>query len=94
MRSIRNKSDIELFLKSFRNFADYDTNGQKYYFIFDDMQRDGQWTLMLYGDEKWSLHGKGMDYCDELETFLEQDELSLFLWKNRKMVNNSLKQSV
>ena len=91
MRSIRRRIDIAHFLTEFRNLSCYDSFGKKHYFIFDDFKRNGQWTLMLNYKNQWSLHGKGEHYCDESELFMKQEEIELFIWKNRKAINNSLK---
>ncbi|SDI21651.1 hypothetical protein [Alteribacillus bidgolensis] len=87
---IKRKNDINEMLKAFDSIADYDEHGQKYYFVFQDKKRGGQWTLMKTGN-KWSIHGKGKDYCDAEEIFLTSEEVVRFIWKNRSAVNQKRK---
>ena len=92
MKPIVYKKDVYRFLKDFKNFSSFDSEGQKEYLIIEDRARDGQWTLMYYPlDNKWTIHGKGKDYCDEGETALAKNEVETFIYKNRKAVNNILR---
>ncbi|WP_054636563.1 hypothetical protein [Thalassobacillus sp. C254] len=90
VKTIRKKADIEEVLGAFSQYADFDVTGNKYYLVFKDRQRNGQWTLMNTNG-KWSVHGKGEEYCDPEEMFLTYNELLTFLWKNRAAVNYTLK---
>lgn len=92
MKTIRSRKDIESFLTNFNQFADFDATGMKHYFIFDDLDREGLWTLMKYKDDSFSIHGKGKTYCDEEECFLSHEELTKLLWNNRKAVNAVLRE--
>ncbi|WP_160718803.1 hypothetical protein [Bacillus sp. USDA818B3_A] len=93
MKLIVYKKDIEYFLNNFLDLAEFDQQGNKHYFLFQDHTRNGDWTLMYYKEEKkWTIHGKGLDYCDEGEQELERNELILFLFKNRKYINNELRR--
>ncbi|ULT59267.1 hypothetical protein L1999_12370 [Neobacillus drentensis] len=92
MKLIVSKKDIAYFLNNFLDLAEFDQQGNKHYFIFQDHTRNGDWTLMFYPDEeKWTIHGKGLDYCDESEKELTETELTSFLYKSRKYVNNELR---
>lgn len=92
MKLIVSKKDIENFLENFLDLAEFDQQGNKHYFIFQDNTRNGDWTLMFYpAEEKWTIHGKGLDYCDESEKELTRTELIQFLFKSRKYVNNELR---
>ncbi|PLS07083.1 hypothetical protein [Neobacillus cucumis] len=92
MKLIVSKKDIEYFLNNFLDIAEFDKQGNKHYFLFQDYTRNGDWTLMFYKEEeKWTIHGKGLDYCDESEQELERNELIQFLYKNRKYINNELR---
>ena len=92
MKPIVYKKDVYRFLEDFKNFSSYDSEGQKEYLIIEDKVRDGQWTLMHYPlDNKWTIHGKGKDYCDEGETALAKNEVEMFIYKNRKAVNTILR---
>ncbi|MEH7094402.1 hypothetical protein [Neobacillus vireti] len=92
MKLIVSKKDIECFLENFLDLAEFDQQGNKHYFIFQDHTRNGDWTLMFYPDgEKWTIHGKGLDYCDDCEKELTRTELIQFLYKSRKYVNNELR---
>ncbi|MFB4165170.1 hypothetical protein ACE1TI_15440 [Alteribacillus sp. JSM 102045] len=86
-RVIKRKTDVEEMMNSFISFADYDENGQKYYFVFQDKKRGGQWTLMKTKN-KWSIHGKGENYCDPQEIFLTTEKVIRFAWENRAAINN------
>ena len=92
MKTIVFKKDIVRFLKNFKKVSSYDEQGQKEYFVFADGQRKGRWTLMFYRDQnKWTIHGIGENYCDEGETTMERTELIDFIYRNRKSVNNSIR---
>lgn len=91
-RVLRSKKDIEQFLMDFPQIAFYDEPGNKHYFIFEDRQRNGQWTLMFSEHTKWTIHGKGETYCDPSEQLLEPTEIVQFVWKNRGAVNKALRQ--
>lgn len=93
MKLIVYKTDVSYFLDNFRNVASYDNAGQKFYFVFDDVKRKGKWTLMFYASEgNWTKHGKGESYTDIGETQLEKEELIDFIYKNRKYINNTLRE--
>jgi hypothetical protein len=62
------------------------------YFVIEDKERNGNWTLMNYPDGNWSIHGKGEQYCDEDETLLSEDDILTFIWKNRSSINHIIKQ--
>lgn len=92
---IKKKTDAELILENFTSFAQWDENGKKYYFVFPDNKRNGQWTLMKYLEDRYSVHGLGADYSDEGETFFdERDRIVSFLWENRSAFNSALKSRV
>lgn len=89
---IKKKLDAIQFLEEFSNFVSYDYERQKYYFVFHDKVRGGQYTLMKK-DGRWSIHGKGENYCDEGETMMDDnDRLLNFLWKHRSKINQELKK--
>ncbi|MCM3791429.1 hypothetical protein RG959_20610 [Domibacillus sp. 8LH] len=92
-RVLRSKKDIEQFSMDFPQIAFYDDQGNKHYFVFEDKQRNGQWTLMFNEYTKaWTVHGKGETYCDPDEQLLEPAEMVKFIWKNRSSVNKVLRQ--
>ncbi|NRD78934.1 hypothetical protein HPT25_16340 [Bacillus sp. BRMEA1] len=94
MKLIVSKKDMEYFLNHFYEIAEYDSQGNKYYFVFEDTIRQGKWTLMNYeAESKWTLHGKGLNYCDDGEKELVLEELKKFLYKNRKFINNELRKN-
>lgn len=94
MKKIATKRDAEKLMKNFSEFASYDAAGMKHYFSFRDKERDGKWTLMYYERENtWSIHGVGETYCDDGETILEEKQVVSFLYKNRKHVNNAIKEN-
>ena len=87
------KKDIDQFLADFKSISSYDEVGNKFYFIFEDHIRGGQWTLMYYDNEKkWTTHGKGEFYSDIEELPLSEEQLKLFIYKNRKYINNVIRQ--
>ncbi len=80
------------FLEEFTDIASYDYENEKHYFVFKDKERGGQYTLMKK-DERWSIHGKGENYCDDGETMMDDiDGLLLFIWKHRSKINQVLKE--
>lgn len=84
--------DAMQLLEEFTNIASYDYENAKHYFVFKDKERGGQYTLMKK-DEKWSIHGKGENYCDDGETMMEHlDSLLDFIWKHRSKINQVLKE--
>lgn len=85
----KSKKDIENWLTIFKDYASFD--GDKHYFVFDDKDRGGVLTLMLYEDGRFTLHGRGEAYCDDAENEIDNDDLVSFLWKNRKSVHEILK---
>lgn len=92
-RVLKSKKDIEQFSNDFPNIALYDEQKNKHYFIFEDRERNGQWTLMLNEDKTtWTIHGKGETYCDPDEMPLDSKEMVQFIWKNRGSVNKVLRQ--
>ncbi|WP_050184320.1 hypothetical protein [Domibacillus robiginosus] len=94
-RVLKSNKDIEQFSIDFPQIAFYDEQGSKYYFVFEDKQRSGQWTLMFSEDTRaWTIHGKGETYCDPGEQLLETTEMVRFLWKNRGSVNRALRQKM
>ncbi|MDQ8737739.1 hypothetical protein [Paenibacillus sp. LHD-38] len=89
---IKKKTDITFILENFNTLAQWDEVGEKFYFVFDDRKRGGQWTLMSYGEDRYSVHGLGQDYWDQSEYFFdEQNEILSFLWENRAAFNAALK---
>jgi hypothetical protein len=81
---IKKKNDIGLILDNFSSFAKWDASGQKLYLVFADNKRGGQWTLMNYSGDRFSVHGQGQDYLDEKEAFFdERNSVVTFLWNNR-----------
>lgn len=89
---IVHKKDVARFLKNFQTLSSYDELGKKEYFVFRDKERNGQWTLMYYrAEDKWTIHGKGKDYCDKGETTLSPSDLEQLLYKNRRFVNDTLR---
>jgi hypothetical protein len=94
MMLIKKKTDIAFILENFNALAQWDASGEKFYFVFADRKRGGQWTLMSYPEERYSIHGLGQDYLDEAELFFdEQDQIHSFLWENRAAFNAALKPS-
>ncbi|UQZ82334.1 hypothetical protein SK3146_01491 [Paenibacillus konkukensis] len=91
---IKKKSDIETLLNHFSSFAQWDVAGKKHYFVFSDRKRGGQWTLMGYPNDRFSVHGRGEDYLDEQESFFEERESIIsFLWEHRSAFNSAVKQT-
>jgi|GEM_PF-2067079 len=92
---IRKKTDIDTILDNFSSIAEWDAQGKKLYFIFPDRKRGGQWTLMYYTGDRFSIHGLGESYMDDAEYFFE-DRLSLvsFLWDNRSAFNSAVRQAI
>ncbi|MCP3764840.1 hypothetical protein NLX67_21200 [Domibacillus sp. A3M-37] len=92
-RVLKSKKDIEQFSADFPQIAFYDEQGKKNYFVFEDKQRNGQWTLMFSNDKNvWTIHGKGDTYCDPDEKLLEPKETVQFIWNNRGSVNKALRR--
>ncbi|MCM3790043.1 hypothetical protein M3221_16775 [Domibacillus indicus] len=92
-RVLKSKKDIEQLSMGFPQIAFYDEQGNKHYLVFEDKQRNGQWTLMFNQHTKaWTIHGKGETYCDPDEQLLEPAEMVRFIWKNRGSVNKALRQ--
>jgi hypothetical protein len=92
--NIRTKKDIEKFLNNLQETFEFDQEGEKYFFYFEDKERGGKLTIMNYSEDKWTYHGVGEDYCDNEETLAEKKEIIDILWKNRKAVNEKLKNLV
>ncbi|OMF33762.1 hypothetical protein BK133_13300 [Paenibacillus sp. FSL H8-0548] len=91
---IKKKTDITFILENFNDLAQWDAIGNKYYFVFSDRKRGGQWTLMSYGEDRYSIHGLGEAYMDESEFFFEKEsQIHSFLWENRSAFNAALKPS-
>lgn len=91
---IKKKIDIEEILDNFTSFAQWDAFGDKYYFIFPDSKRGGKWTLMNYGNVRFSVHGAGEDYMDTEESFFgDRNSIVSFLWEHRSAFNAAIKQS-
>ncbi|NIK80396.1 hypothetical protein FHS15_005580 [Paenibacillus castaneae] len=89
---IKKKTDIVFVLENFTSLAEWDAIGEKYYFVFADRKRGGQWTLMRYSDNRYSIHGRGNHYFDENEWFFEElDQVYSFLWENRSAFNAAVK---
>lgn len=89
---IKKKLDAVRLLEEFKDVASYDNENEKHYFVFKDKQRGGKYTLMKK-DGRWSIHGKGEDYCDDGETMMDDlDDLLDFIWKHRSKINLSLKE--
>ncbi|MFC5529488.1 hypothetical protein [Cohnella yongneupensis] len=91
---IKKKSDITSILDNFESIASWDAAGSKFYVVFEDRARGGQWTLMKYGDGgRYSIHGLGANYHDEEETFFEEQAgVVAFLWDNRAVYNAAAKK--
>lgn len=90
--TIKTKQDIENLLSSFCDIAPYDEQGAKYYLVFSDKERSGDWTLMVYRDGVITAHGRGIDYCDKGERVLKKEEARKFVWNNRKAINKVLRE--
>lgn len=91
---IKKKIDIDVILDNFSSIAHWDSLGKKHYFVFEDRKRGGQWTLMNYSNERFSVHGLGENYLDESESFFEERYgVVSFLWEHRSAFNNAVKQS-
>lgn len=91
---IKKKTDIESILDNFSSYAYWDASGEKHYLVFGDSKRGGQWTLMNYAGDRFSVHGLGEDYQDEDESFFEERESVVsFLWNNRSALSNAVKQT-
>ncbi|MFD2611693.1 hypothetical protein [Paenibacillus gansuensis] len=92
---IKKKADIDLVLETFPEVAHWDQEGRKHYFVFEDRKRGGQWTLMQYEKDLFSIHGIGLDYADEQEQFFDQPQnIVSFLWENRSAFNAAVKPMV
>ncbi|WNR44189.1 hypothetical protein [Paenibacillus roseipurpureus] len=91
---IKNKQDLSLILDNFSNFAEWDAAGKKYYLVFADKKRGGQWTLMQYEDDRLSIHGLGTEYEDAEELFFEdRNQVLSFLWDNRAALKAAVQTS-
>lgn len=90
---IKRKSDIINLLQNAKNIFSYDENGEKYYFVFRDDERGGQWTIMRYLDGHYTIHGKGEHYCDKEERALNEKSVVDMMWRKRKYINESLKEN-
>lgn len=90
MMKITSKKDAAAWMSSFTKNARRDDVRNKQYFVFEDRQRSGQWTVMRYPDGQWTIHGKGDAYCDPDESPLSSEELTTFLWRNRAAVNRAM----
>jgi hypothetical protein len=94
---LKNKKAVEAWLTMYETYFEYDAEKDKYYFVFEDVERGGQYTLMCYKSrcdeygEFFTIHGKGENYCDSDEKFLIFDEVVSFVWKNRKYIHKELK---
>lgn len=88
---IKKKTDIEFILDNFPSLAQWDAVGEKYYLVFADRKRGGQWTLMYYPENRenrFSIHGQGEDYLDDCELFFDvHNNVISFLWENRAAFN-------
>ncbi|KRE38740.1 hypothetical protein [Paenibacillus sp. Soil522] len=92
MMLIKKKTDITFILENFNSLAQWDAEGEKFYLVFNDRKRGGQWTFMSYAENRFSVHGLGDDYKDETEHFFEDhNEILSFLWENRAAFNAALK---
>ncbi|MCA0987576.1 hypothetical protein [Guptibacillus algicola] len=92
MNVVKSKREIRELLSNFKRIADYDATGKKYYIVFDDYEREGQWTLMKYDDGSYTIHGKGNTYCDKEEKVVSTEALQKLLWENRKAVNKVIRE--
>ncbi|HHY22048.1 MAG TPA: hypothetical protein GX525_09280 [Bacilli bacterium] len=90
MLVIRKKIDISKLMMQFADFAQFDHEKEKYYFVFEDRKRNGQWTLMNK-DGEWTIHGKGEHYSDIDEKRLSEEDVLSFVWGNRGAVNEVIK---
>lgn len=92
---IKKKTDIEVILNNFSALAEWDAEGEKFYLVFADRKRGGQWTLMNYSEDRFSVHGHGTDYLDDKESFFEApDGVVSFLWDNRSAFNAAVKTNL
>lgn len=91
---IKKKADIHFILENFDSLAQWDVQGNKFYLVFEDRNRGGQWTLMKYKmSERFSVHGLGEDYNDSDELFFDnQENVVSFLWDNRAGYNAAIKK--
>jgi hypothetical protein len=93
---IKKKIDVQTLLNNFSSIAQWDSQGNKHYLVFEDRTRGGQWTLMSYqNNNQFSVHGQGVSYNDEDELFFEDHEaLVSFLWDNRAAYNAVVKKII
>ncbi|TDF95033.1 hypothetical protein [Paenibacillus piri] len=92
---IKKKVDIESILDNFHAIARWDALGNKHYLVFPDRKRGGQWTLMNYGGDRFSVHGLGDNYSDEDESFFdERGGIVAFIWEHRSAINNAIRQAI
>lgn len=87
---IKNKKDAEQWVEAFESNSSVDLEKNKRYYIIEDKQRNGTWTIMKYPQQTWSVHGIGEDYCDAEEMMLNEDQIIHFVWKNRAAVNKTI----
>lgn len=88
---IKRKSDINNFLRGFGEYAEWD--GKKYYFTINDPDTKGSITIMNYPNGEFTFHRKNELFWDINEHSAEVITLTDFLWKHRKDLNTSLKQT-
>jgi hypothetical protein len=89
---LKNKKAVEVWLENFDKYASYDADRGKHYFVFDDVARGGQYTLMRYENGFFTIHSRGEDYCDSDETLLIYDEVIALVWKNRKHIHKEMRR--
>lgn len=83
---IRKKKETIQFIAEFEHFAEWD--GSKHYFTF---QKDGGTvTIMKYEDGTITYHRMTLALCDLKEIII--CDVYEYLWKNRKLINQSLKK--
>jgi hypothetical protein len=82
---IRKKKDVFQFVERFASYSNWD--GIKYYFVFQKYK--GTVTLMKYQDDTVTYHRMNELICDIKEIIIV--DVYEYLWKNRKYINQQLK---
>jgi hypothetical protein len=85
---IRKKSDVNVFLTSFSQFADSNLN--KLYFTFP-WEHNGTITVMKYPNA-FSVHRKNDVMWDLHEVAMDEKEIEHFIWSHRRFINPVLKE--
>jgi hypothetical protein len=86
---IKKKTDIDTFLNEIQVYSQWD--GTKYYFTFEDIKNNGVITVMSYPNVDFTFHRKNELFWDLREQPI--NEVSSFLWKHRKAINNHIRKS-